>query len=94
MSRRVGIEHVRNEGSTTGVSGWVNERANVANLPTAFGIERRLAENHFAFIALVQNLSFFLTSNQRERFRIVNSGGLVAAEQALNATSDSGVDRF
>src|SRR5262244_4137899 len=51
---RIGVNNLCDEGSTTCVSRWVKQNPYIANLSTAFSVERRLIENHFSFVSYTE----------------------------------------
>ena len=80
LSRRISIEHRRNEVRTACGSGRAPNAANIPDLTAGLGVERRLIENDFAFIAFIQIRNFFIAADHGQHFRIIDSSGFVTLE--------------
>jgi hypothetical protein len=50
------------------VRALTNEHACISNLSAALGVERRVIQNDFALLALVQRLNFVVAFEQRDDF--------------------------
>src|ERR1044072_151281 len=77
----VSICHIRQR------AGWTNQHTNVSDLSATLRVERRAIEHYLAFLALAQRFDF-ITFNNRDDLRIIDSRRLVAFEYRTSSSRE------